>query len=225
MKALIEFDYEHAIEKSHTAYNSCKRVIIYSERVNCSENGIVFKDEAGKINSLEISLLCILSDIDCRLTGKMQYGAMCDFCFQTNDSVSFLTKVNKWISVQKSHKIEIIEKNGWDFFDAKVKPNHIFWHQIIDRKLIGTLLEKGSNPEKEHLLDHVFMGDEEELKKLRDQLANDGFVFMSLNNKILQMQRSSILDSHQISNLTQRLTSYTSSLGIKYDGWGSKIEK
>lgn len=73
---------------------------------------------------------------------------MCDFNFQTNDSTAFMKKVKSWISNQKSHKIEIIEKNGWEFFDTKIKPNNVYWQQINNRRLIGTLLEQGSDPEK-----------------------------------------------------------------------------
>ncbi len=150
---------------------------------------------------------------------------MCDFNFQTNDSTSFISKVTRWISNQKSHKIEIIEKDGWEFFDTKIKPNHIYWQQINDRRVIGLLIEQGSNPDKEHTIEHSFIGEKDKLQSLSDQLTSDGFILGSLNDNQLTLTKPSKLVGGELSNLTQRLASYTASIGIKYDGWGAKVEK
>jgi regulator of RNase E activity RraB len=225
LTALIEFDVEFALEDSHQGYNSCKRIIIYIAHENCGPNGLAYKEENIRVKNLENELISALSGIDCKLTGKMSYGAMCDLNFQTNDSAGFMSTVSNWISNQKTHKIEIIEKDGWEFFDAKIKPNHIYWHQITDRRTIGTLIENGSNPEKEHNIEHSFLGEKETLQSLCDQLTSDGFTMSSFNDNQLVLMKPSKLVGGELSNLTQRLASYTASIGVKYDGWGAKIEK
>lgn len=225
LTALIEFDYEFAREDVHKGYNSCKRVIIYIRQEDCAPNGLAFKHESLKIKKLEDDLLLTLSEVDCKLTGKMLYGGMYDFNFQTNDASAFMNKVTPWIANQKSYKIEIIEKKNWEFFDAKIKPNHIYWQQITDRRLIGTLLEQGSNPEKEHIIEHLFIGENEKLQDLSNQLTSDGFVLSSLNENQLTLTKPSKLVGGELSNLTQKLASYTASIGVQYDGWGTKIER
>ena len=225
MAALIEFDYEVAKEGEHKGHNSCKRVIIYIAPENCSPNGLAFKEESLRIKDLENDLLSNLSEVDCKLVGKMSYGAMCDFNFQTNDSTTFINVVTRWMSSQKSHKIEMIEKDGWEFFDTKIKPNHIYWQQINDRRVIGLLMEQGSNPDKEHTIEHSFIGEKDKLQSFSDQLTSDGFILGSLNDNQLTLTKPSKLVGAELSNLTQRLASYTASIGIKYNGWGAKVEK
>ncbi len=225
MTALIEFDHEFAIETTHNGYNACKRVIIHIAAENCGPNGLAFKEENQRIQQLELGLLATLSTVDCKLAGKMSYGAMCDFCFQTNDAAAFMEKAQHWIANQKSHKIVILESDGWEFFDSKVKPNIGFWQQISDRRVIGTLLEHGSNPELVHTIEHAFIGDNEKLQTLSRQLAADGFTLLSLNEESLTMSKPAKLLDGELSNLTQRLAGYTAGIGIKYDGWGTKIEK
>lgn len=225
MTALIEFDYEIGKENQHKGYNSCKRVVIYIDHNNCSDNGLAFKEESLKIKGLEEDLITSLSTVDCKLVGKMSYGAMCDFNFQTNNSVEFITKATKWISDKKNYRIEIIEKDGWEFFDTKIKPNPVYWQQINDRRAIGLLIEQGSNPNKEHNIEHSFIGEKDKLQLLSEQLTQDGFVLGSLNENRLTLTKHSKLIGGELASLTQGLVSYTSSIGLKYDGWGTAIEK
>ena len=225
MTALVEFDYEFAKEEQHIGYEACKRIVIYISPENCGPNGLASKNESLKIKDLESDLLSNLSEVDCKLTGKMSYGAMCDLNFQTNDSTDFIDRVTNWISNQKSHEIEIIEKDGWEFFDTKIKPNHIYWQQVTDRRVIGTLLEQGSNPEKEHIIEHLFIGEKDKLQSLSDQLTSDGFILNSLNENQLILTKPSKLIGGELSDLTQKLASYTASIGVKYGGWGANIEK
>ena len=225
MTALIEFDYEIAKEVEHKGYQACKRIIIYIDPNNCSTNGLAYKEENLRIKDLENDLLSNLSEVDCKLVGKISYGAMCDFNFQTNDSTTFKNKVTTWISNQKSHKIEIIEEDGWEFFDKKIKPTHIYWQQIHDRRVIGLLIEQGSNPNKEHNIEHFFIGENAKLQSLRDQLTSDGFILNSINDNQMTLTKPSKLVGGGLSELTQKLAGYTASIGIKYDGWGAEIEK
>ncbi|MDX1651318.1 MAG: DUF695 domain-containing protein [Brumimicrobium sp.] len=225
MTALVEFDYQIAKEEHHKGYNSCKRVIIYIPLEKSSANGLPTKEESVRIHNLEKDLLSKLVIVDCKLVGKMSYGAMCDFIFQTNDSASFMKTVNKWISDQKSHRIEIIEKEGWEFFDTKIKPNHIFWQQISDRRTIGILIEQGTNPNKEHTIEHSFSGQEAILQSLRNLLTSEGFKLISMSDNRLILSKPAKLIGGDLSNLTQRLAGYSANIGAKYEGWGTKIEE
>ena len=130
--------------------------------------------------------------------------------------------ITNWVA-NCNYKIEIVEKNGWGFFDDKIRPDLIFWHQISDRKTIGKLLENGTNPKAVHNLEHVFIGSEKSLNDLSDELSQEGFQKMALEGNKLVLLKSSNLDLEGISNLTGNLAYYCESIGVKYDGWGSEI--
>lgn len=225
LRALIEFDTQIAKEEKHEGYDYCVRVIIHSRPKNCNNNGLPTPNELLCVNYVEHDLLSNLNSLDYKYTGKMSYGGMRDLNFQTNQPSEFLAKANKWASTQKTHKIQMLESDGWDFYEKKVKPDHGFWQQISDRATIGSLIEHGSNPEKEHEIEHLFIGDRKDLEFLRDQLLKDGFTLIALNDDKLTLMKPAKLVGSDLSGLTEKLARYTAQIGVAYDGWGAMIVK
>lgn len=224
MRAMIEFDYEHVTEDSHQGFPHCVRAVVQLPADDVAPNGLPFKETRDALNKTEADLLGMLGGTDCRLAGTMYYGAMKDMVFQVNDLPQFKSMLNQWIGKQKQ-KVQLIESEGWEFFDAKVMPDHIMWHQVTDRQVIGQLLQVGSNPNKVHNLEHTFLGPADKLQYLSEQLSGDGFEQIALEGERLVMMKPSDLDHEQISGLTQRLAGYTASIGIRYDGWGCMVVK
>ena len=71
----------------------------------------------------------------------------------------------------------------------------------------------------------MFIGEKDKLQSLSDQLTSDGFILNSLNENQLILTKPSKLIGGELSDLTQKLASYTASIGVKYGGWGANIEK
>ncbi|MDX2361238.1 MAG: DUF695 domain-containing protein [Crocinitomicaceae bacterium] len=223
--ALVEFDYDHAVEESHDGYNSCIRVIIHMKAKNVLPTGLPKKEENARVEQMAVGMLNTLSSVDCRLVVKSLYGAMFDYCFQTNDPALFLSKINDWITSQKNHKVELIKSKGWDFYDERLRPNARHWQQISDRSVVLRMMNAGSNPEKDHILEHTFIGDDAKLKELSLNLENGGFTVQSTSEGCLVMTKSSKLIVPLISPLTGKLAGFAESMGVKYDGWGAMIVK
>lgn len=224
LRAFIEFDFDIAMEEEHVGYDYCKRVIIHSESKNVMANGLPLELERKRVNYLENELLSAISGVDCKYTGKMHYSAMRDLNFQTNEPDKFISTVEKWKATQKSNRIQVLESDGWDFYDEKVKPDFAQWQKITSRKLIGMLLEKGSNANKQHKIEHLFIGDTDKLEFLKEQLRQDNFDLISLSDNKLTLSKPALLNE-ELSDLSMKLARYTAGIGVKYDGWGAMIEK
>ena len=100
-----------------------------------------------------------------------------------------------------------------------------FLMPIEQNKVYSLLFQQGSNPEKEHVIEHLFIGENGKLQSLSDQLTADGFYLVSLNDDRLTLTKSAMLTAGEISDFTEKLAGNTASIGIKYEGWGAEIVK
>ena len=221
--AHIEFDVLTATEDEHLNYDTCCRVILFLNPDNCIPNGLPNKGENRKLIELENEFNATLL-VDCRFVGKMSYGAMRELIYQVNDVANFKKKYLSLIKSVPAYKVELKESAGWKFFDEKVKPTSIHWHQITDRRLIGTLIEKGSDPSKLHKIEYTILGNRKALSLLSEQLSEEGFVIKSLTKDKLVVRQSTLLSLNLVSELTMLLASYCAKYGLKYDGWVANIE-
>ena len=70
LRALIDFDLEHALEDEHSHFYHCVRLVFYIPPENCAENGLPFKEENEQLFMLESDLLKKLN-VDCRFVGQL----------------------------------------------------------------------------------------------------------------------------------------------------------
>jgi regulator of RNase E activity RraB len=228
MKAVISFDVDRAREEEHRGYGYSIRVIVRIPLVGrVLENGLPAGDELPRLERFEDGLLKVLEKqgVNCQLVGRMTYGGMREFVFQVEDVKGFGESASKLESLAGDYEIELREEEGWRFFDEKVSPRPVFWQQISDRAVIRELIKAGSNPEVPHLLEHVIVGDEDMLLKIRDDLGNNGFKEVSLGGGCLVMGRESKLNIDDVFSVTGRLFDYCKDRGVTYDGWGAAVVK
>ena len=87
------------------------------------------------------------------------------------------------------------------------------------------LLDAGCDFTKEHIIDYLFLGEEEDLAVVRKTLEDGGF-FVKESQKPGQLliHNRMILDlslMQEFSNMFEQLASAT---GTTYDGWGTTIK-
>ncbi len=222
--AMIEFDVAAGSEDAHSGYNTCFRVIIYINPADCTETGLPVKDEHEQLVKIEADLNKNIS-ADCRFVARSSYGALRELIYQVNDAATFKADYAQWAARIQGYKLELRDSEGWKFFDERIRPDFIYWQQITDRRIIGTLLQNGSSPTSLHTLEHTILGDSAKLQSVADQLSRDGFTVLSLDNNKLVLSKPMPLDGNTISGLTMRLASYCNTLGLKYDGWGAAVVK
>jgi regulator of RNase E activity RraB len=228
MQAVISFDVGRAREAEHQGYGDSIRVIVHIPLVGrVMENGLPVREELIKLERFEDGVLQTLEkrDRDCLLVGRMTYGGMRELIFQVADVPGFKKSAAEFKNLAGDYEIEFREEPGWRFFDQKVCPKPVFWQQINDRAVIGRLIESGSDPEIPHLLEHVILGDEDKLQKIRDELVKNGFVEVSLRSGCLVLGRDSKLNVDDVFSVTGRLFGYCEAMGVVYDGWGAAVVK
>jgi regulator of RNase E activity RraB len=228
MQAVISFDVDRAREEEHQGYGHSIRVIVRIPLVGrVLENGLPVRDELSRLEQFEDGLLKALEKrgVDCRLVGRTTYGGMREFVFQVEDVKGFRESASKLGGLAGDYEIELREEEGWRFFDDKVSPKPVFWQQIGDQAVIRGLIEAGSNPDLPHLLEHVIVGGEDTLLKIRDDLGNNGFKEISLGDGCLVMGRESKLNIAEVFGVTGRLFDYCRDKGVTYDGWGAAVVK
>ncbi|MFN8286707.1 MAG: ribonuclease E inhibitor RraB [Chitinophagales bacterium] len=222
--AMVEFDEAIGSETTHSGYNNCIRVIFYINPANCTETGLPVKKEHERLVEIEMDLNKNIS-ADCRFVARSSYGALRELIYQVNDVATFKTDYTHWAKRIDIYKLELRESAGWQFFDERIKPDYLYWQQIHDRRIIGTLLQNGSSASKPHVIEHTILGEAAKLQSLAQQLTQDGFTVQTMENNSLVISKPMLLDGNTISGLTMRLASYCRSLGLKYDGWGAAIVK
>jgi len=226
-RAIIRVDGRLAREEVHQGYPHCRRLVVYIDDPHVLPNGLPVVEELSSLRELDHALAALLSEsgVRCQLAGVMLYGGMRDLVFQVEDVEAFERQVAAFIERQHppQYRFEVLSSEGWDFFDRKVRPTAEHWQQISDQAVIQQLIQAGTDPEADHLLDHTFLGPDHALAGLRDQLGADGFTVSDAAPGRLTMSRPSPLDLEQIWGLTRRLATFCPRIGVRYDGWGAQV--
>jgi hypothetical protein len=226
-RAIIRVDGQLAREETHQGYEHCRRLIVFIDDPHVLPNGLPAMEELPSLQQLDHELAALLREngVRCRLAGIMLYGGMRDLVFQVEDVEAFERVVAAFVErqTQPQYRFEVLSSEGWDFFDRKVRPEAEHWQQISDQAVIHQLIQAGTDPESQHVLDHTFLGPDDALAALRDQLSADGFNVSGTGPGRLTMSRPSPLDLEQVWSLTRRLATFCPQIGVQYDGWGAAV--
>src|SRR5688500_9325111 len=124
----VRFRLPSATEARHVGYDACRRVVMYSAG-GCYDNGLPGPEEFARLNADEERLVAALdaTRVDCLLVGAMSYHCLRDVVFQVNDVAGFAGVYEQWRAGRASNEVELVEKEGWEFFDTKIRPKPIHW--------------------------------------------------------------------------------------------------
>jgi regulator of RNase E activity RraB len=105
---------------------------------------------------------------------------------------------------------------------VRPKPVHREW--IQNSMVVRQLLQSGTNRQKLHHIEHVFLGSPDALDEIARTLTARGLSDqMRLPDAVLLGQRLP-LDVDAITTWTVQLSALAEELGGQYDGWGSDLE-
>jgi hypothetical protein len=200
MVAVISFDVESAEAEEHADHPHGRRVIAFLPEGEVSDNGLPSQKAVQRLDALEDGLLQALraANVEGRFVGRMTYGGMREFVFQVTDAPGFARALTAWRDWQNGWRIETREREGWGYFDEKVRPSANGWRQIADRRVID--------------------------RQIAAALAEDGFAGeVDEAEGRLMMARAEPLDLPVINRLTTALAHYSEGLGAHYDGWGTPV--
>ena len=224
-RASITFNVRADAEHEHPAYNACRRVIIYLPHERVYANGLPMPEEYQRSTEDERSLIAELerAGVDCIKVGHMLYGAMRDIVFQVEDTAGFRAVYERWRPTRKQREIELVEKAGWSFFDEKVRPKPVHRKWIANNHVIIELLKAGSDGQRPHSLDHLFLGSAAALDVVERELGGAGFRSQRREPSLLTIVQQLRLDCDEITTWTLRFESLAENCGASYDGWGAAV--
>ena len=107
----------------------------------------------------------------------------------------------------------------FDFF--KTKPEQISRHEE-NQKIIDFGIQRGDNPEKEHLIELAFLGNWNKMNLLKDKLLKEGYEqVLGQTDTMLVMSKGFRLNLEEVNNLTDKMEALAKEYGVEFDGWST----
>lgn len=224
-RATITFNVRADEEPVHQGYPACRRVVIYLTPERVYQNGLPTPEELERSTEEERALIAALdrARVDCIKVGHMLYGAMRDIVFQVNDPRAFAETYARWRDQYRDRNIDLVEKEGWSFFDERLRPKPADRKWIANNRVVFQLLQAGSNPRREHALDHTFTGEPAALDAVTAELRGAGFAPTRPEPVRLVLVQPLPLDADAITLWTMRFEALAAQCGAEYDGWGAAV--
>jgi regulator of RNase E activity RraB len=222
----ISFDDEAARKDLTNTLTHCARIFIKIHKPGTS--GGPDRPENERLWEMEDQLCQLLSSegIKCRLVGRLTHWGQRVLVFQLDDWDEFRPPVGYWMTQCSDYEIDVDESEGWEIFDDCVRPQKEDWLFIADADVVHNLLKAGSNPQKEHALEFVFLGEAEPLRKLTKALKERGYQPLKSNDaaagRMVQVKKMK-LEIPAIAAESVALSQLAAEHGVEYDGWGAAV--
>ncbi|MBK8093493.1 MAG: DUF695 domain-containing protein [Verrucomicrobiaceae bacterium] len=221
---VISTFYTEADKIEQSRFPHCARIIIPIQKPN--ENGGPANEEADVLWAMEDDLAALLTEneADCLMVGRLTHSGKRELVFQVGDWDQFRPYVGLWLrEIDAYEGMDISEHEGWDFFFDSVWPSPESWQWITDKRVVASLMESGSDPEKLHVIEYCFRGSEQPLRTLAQVLSGRGYQMMELSSseERLLMSKTMPLDMQLIGPESVYLMHQAESLGLEFDGWGA----
>ncbi len=208
-------------------YIFCARVVITIKKPN--ENGGPNQSEADKLYKIEDELTHFFKEhkTNCILLARLTHDGNRELVFQLQQWDTFRPPVGLWMLKNKDWEIDVFEHQGWDFFNDSIWPSEIDWKFIHDRRVIDSLVEHGSDPQKEHSLEYLFEGKEEKLQQLKGHLNERDYQDgpKEEDPQRLLMIKKLPLDINLVFAETMQNEKICQEWDIAFNGWGASIQK
>jgi len=222
----VSFDEEAALKDLTDTLEHCARVIIPIRQPN--RNGGPVKPESELLWNMEDELCSALAQhgVLCRLVGRLTHQGIRELVFQLDDWQSFRAPVGLWMQAHADYAIDVSEHEGWDFFNDCIRPTPERWLHLADESVVDNLIKNGSDPQKEHALEFVFVGERPGLEATAKALRGRGYRplrELDFDQGEMVMVKAMKLDVDKIFEESLAHAQTAEEHGVKYDGWGALV--
>lgn len=225
--AFVTFDVEVATAATLPDLPYCCRVCVRIQEPG--PNGAPLQEEAEALDAMEAALIADLSSngVICRMVGRIIHQGIRESVFMVGDIGAFEPLVEHWWQRYPERQVRVLTHPGWEFYDAAVRPTQAQWQWMKDRRVVDTLLRRGSDPAKEHTLKFFFLGRPEALEEVERALVARGYEPSPSDAKegAIAMSLRSRLDTDYIAGESLEHEKLARALGVSYDGWGAYVVK
>lgn len=225
--AYVTFDLQVATASTLPDLPHCSRVLVRIH--NPGPNGLPPRDEAEELDAINDSLISDLSQagVLCRMVARITHDGVQESVFMVADLESFDSIVNSWWRRHPEREMRVLTHQGWEFYDKVVRPTPAQWQWIRDRRVVDTLLRRGSDPKKEHTLKFFFLGPAEALRNVEQSLTARGYEPSpeDARENALAMVLKLPLNPDVIALESMEHEKLAQAVGATYDGWGAFVVK
>jgi regulator of RNase E activity RraB len=221
----VSFDEQAAREDLTGTMRHCARVAVRIHHPN--PNGGPVPPESDRLIVLEDALCEALAaaGVECRLVARLTHQGVREWVFQLESREDFLAVVEDWkAQCPDYHPVKVLEHEGWEFFDACIRPDAATWRWMADQRTVERLVEAGSDPTRVHALEFVFHGSRDGLeavaRALRERGYGDG---PSGEEGALVMIKHLPLELDAISDESDANEELANTHGVDFDGWGAAV--
>lgn len=161
-------------------------------------------------------------NIDCKVVARDTYKGIRSFVFEVNNEQLFEQSIQTFISKNSNFKIEVSSNEPWKLY-TEFLPDEYGWQEINNQLVLAQLKQHGSNPEKEHFIEHALVGDPIKLEELKVKLIVEGYEIIHHNDDWLEVGIRSLPDLYEITGQSYFLMEIAKEHGVEYDGWQTAI--
>ncbi len=206
-------------------FSNCARVLIHLKTRN--QNGGPQQSEADQLYSMEDRLMALLADyqVPCVQVARITFSGIREIVVHNSDWNLFRPPVGLWMKEFPNYEIEVSEHEGWQFVEDIVWPSDDEWMFIGDRRVIDNLIEAGSDPEKAHELEFVFLGHDQGLVEMKRRLIARSYTEYkgTVENGQIVMVKTMPLNLTDVYAESITNEKAAEELGITVDGWGASV--
>lgn len=222
----VSFDEDVAEVEAIDHLSSCARILITIHQPNGA--GGPESPEAEKLWEMEDELFELLQEhqVDCRYVARLTYGGLRELVFQLQDWESFRPPVGMWIMRHEEYEMDVSEHEGWDFYNDYIRPRHEDRIFMLDNSVVMNLIEAGSDPEKEHSLEYVFVGEKSGLERVAISLRKRGYVDIGETDFAsgqIVLAKKMVLDTSLIVFESLANSELAEDAGVEFNGWGASV--
>lgn len=216
---IISFDTSYLNQADRDTASDEYSVIIHIPESHLNDD-LPHPEENISLGRMENTLIRFLEEaqVDCKEVGRMTYDGKKVFVFETKNSKDFIAVCESWQSEMGAYVIETkLSSSAWSEY-KEMLPNQYAWQQINDRKGIENLIREGYTTTKDYSIQHLFIGNDQELNELGKEIEKDGFKVLLDSGKLL-LNKSCKLVQEDIGRDTRMLLVKIKEQNIEYQGW------
>lgn len=164
------------------------------------------------------------NNVNCKKVHFAIYNGARRLLFEVNDILIFKECVSALEAKMGLFEFKLEENKPWTIYKG-VLPDEYDNQQIANRNLMELLIEKGSNPEKKHFIEHAFFGKKRKLKRIESELLKMEGRTITFEKDFLEIGVDEILEEETINEMTYFCMDLAKEFNCNYDGWSTTLIK
>ena len=213
------------------------RLWTWVELLDVGHSGLGSRDEAQQLYDIEDRLVAAAHRLDATYAGRIRRTGRWEFYFYGRSPAGFAPAISKLMEgfPEYRYRCDKAEDPGWLFYRNMLYPASADLQQIINRRAIDALRDKGDDLVAARPVRHwLAFASEADLQRFAEQAKADRFTITKQCQRDtcddgrpfgLQIERQDYVDQHSIDAVVTDLVHKAESFDGAYGGWQTEVVK